>query len=80
MAQAYGALQKPGLSARFCAETMSRQLESNTVGHRSQEIRERDPFDPEDWIRNCCAISDFFVNEAMFWTAAGALGTPNICA
>ena len=27
LAQAYGALQKPSLSARFCAETMSRQLE-----------------------------------------------------
>ena len=28
LAQAYGALQKPVLSARFCAETMSRQLEA----------------------------------------------------
>lgn len=69
LAQAYGALQKPSLSARFCAETMSRQLESNTAGQRSPEIRERDPFDPKEWIRNCCAISDFFVNEGMFWTA-----------
>lgn len=69
LAQAYGALQKPALSARFCAETMSRQLESNTPGQRSPEIRERDPFDPKEWIRNCCAISDFFVNEGMFWTA-----------
>ncbi|CAJ1422020.1 unnamed protein product, partial [Effrenium voratum] len=68
LAQAYGALQKPHLSARFCAETMSRQLESNTSG-RSAEIRERDPFDPKEWIRNCCALSDFFVNEGMFWTA-----------
>ncbi|CAK9049214.1 KIF-binding protein (Protein KBP) [Durusdinium trenchii] len=69
LAQAYGALQKPNLSARFCCETMSRQLESNTSGQRSPEIKERDPFDPKDWIRNCCAMSDFFVNEGMFWTA-----------
>eukprot|EP00931_Biecheleriopsis_adriatica_P104369 TRINITY_DN79050_c0_g1_i1.p1 TRINITY_DN79050_c0_g1~~TRINITY_DN79050_c0_g1_i1.p1 ORF type:complete len:702 (+),score=166.97 TRINITY_DN79050_c0_g1_i1:48-2153(+) len=69
LAQAYGALQKPALSARFCAETMSRQLESNSVGSRSREVKERDPFDCRDWIRNCCALSDFFVNECMFWTS-----------
>jgi len=69
LAQAYGALQKPALSARFCAETMSRQLESNSLGLRSREITERDPFDAKDWIRNCCALSDFFINEGMFWTA-----------
>ncbi|CAE7911230.1 unnamed protein product [Symbiodinium necroappetens] len=69
LAQAYGALQKPALSARFCAETMSRQLESNSLGLRSQEISERDPFDAKDWIRNCCALSDFFINDGMFWTA-----------
>jgi len=69
LAQAYGALQKPGLSARFCAETMSQQLEHNTSGARAQEQRERDPFDCKVWVRNCCALSDFFVNECMFWTA-----------
>eukprot|EP00930_Biecheleria_cincta_P004222 TRINITY_DN105120_c0_g1_i1.p1 TRINITY_DN105120_c0_g1~~TRINITY_DN105120_c0_g1_i1.p1 ORF type:complete len:712 (+),score=147.81 TRINITY_DN105120_c0_g1_i1:31-2136(+) len=69
LAQAYGALQKPALSARFCAETMSRQLESNSAGQRTQEISEKDPFDCKDWVRNCCALSDFFVNECMFWTA-----------
>ncbi|CAE7228269.1 KIFBP [Symbiodinium sp. CCMP2592] len=69
LAQAYGALQKPALSARFCAETMSRQLESNSLGLRSREITERDPFDAKDWIRNCCALSDFFINDGMFWTA-----------
>ncbi|CAE6920212.1 unnamed protein product [Symbiodinium natans] len=69
LAQAYGALQKPTLSAHFCAETMSRQLESNSFGLRSQEINERDPFDAKDWIRNCCALSDFFINDGMFWTA-----------
>jgi len=69
LAQAYGALQKPGLSARFCAETMSRQLEHNTAGTRSKEVAERDPFDCKDWVRNCCSLSDFFVNECMFWTA-----------
>lgn len=69
LAQAYGALQKPGLSARFCAATLSRQLEYNAPGQRSQEVRERDPFDCKDWVRNCCAMSDYFVNACMFWTA-----------
>eukprot|EP00927_Polykrikos_kofoidii_P023284 TRINITY_DN21501_c0_g1_i1.p1 TRINITY_DN21501_c0_g1~~TRINITY_DN21501_c0_g1_i1.p1 ORF type:complete len:774 (-),score=146.88 TRINITY_DN21501_c0_g1_i1:43-2319(-) len=69
LAQAYGALKKPGLSARFCAETLSQQLEHNAPGARPQEIRERDPFDCKDWVRNCCSLSDFFANECMFWTA-----------
>lgn len=69
LAQAYGGLQKPALSARFCAETMSRQLEHNTGDRRPQEIKERDPFDCKDWVRNCCSLSDFFANECMFWTA-----------
>lgn len=69
LAQAYGALRKPGLSARFCAETMSQQLDHNTSGTRPREALERDPFDCKDWVRNCCALSDFFINECMFWTA-----------
>lgn len=69
LAQAYGALQKPALSARFCAETMSRQLEYNTPGRRPTELTEKDPFDCKDWVRNCCSLSDYFINEGMFWTA-----------
>jgi hypothetical protein len=68
LAQAYGGLKKGGLSARFCAETMSRQLQHN-IGERPKEALERDPFDCKDWVRNCCSLSDFFANECMFWTA-----------
>jgi len=68
LAQAYGGLKKGGLSARFCAETMSRQLQHN-IGDRPKEVMERDPFDCKDWVRNCCSLSDFFANECMFWTA-----------
>jgi len=67
LAQAYGGLKKPGLSARFCAETMSRQLQHN-IGERPKEVIERDPFDCKDWVRNCCSLSDYFANECMFWT------------
>ncbi|CAK0881264.1 unnamed protein product [Prorocentrum cordatum] len=69
LAQAYGHLQKPALSARFCAETMARQLEHNSPERRSKEALERDPFDCKDWVRNCCSLSDFFASECMFWTA-----------
>jgi len=69
LAQAYGALNKPTLSARFCAKTMSQQLEHNTSGRRPKEMVEKDPFDCKDWVRNCCSLSDFFAGECMFWTA-----------
>merc|ERR1719357_1027038 len=69
LAQAYAGLQKSSLSARFCAETMSQQLEHNTSGRRPEDARSKDPFDCRDWVRNCCTLSDYFVNEGMFWTA-----------
>lgn len=78
LAQAYGALQKPGLSARFCAETMSQQLDHNTTGERKPDVKEKDPFDCKDWVRNCLSLSDFFVNEAMFWTAEYLLHSGSI--
>lgn len=80
LAQAYGALQKPALSALFCAKTMSRQLELNSSGRRSKEVTERDPFDCKDWIRNCCSLSDFFSNEGMFWTSEYLLHSASVMA
>lgn len=68
LAQAYGGLAKPGLSARFCAETLSRQLQHNSAV-RPKEMMEKDPFDCKDWVGNCCSLSEYFSNEGMFWTA-----------
>eukprot|EP00928_Gymnodinium_smaydae_P026206 TRINITY_DN20643_c0_g1_i1.p1 TRINITY_DN20643_c0_g1~~TRINITY_DN20643_c0_g1_i1.p1 ORF type:complete len:740 (+),score=199.57 TRINITY_DN20643_c0_g1_i1:108-2327(+) len=73
LAQAYGGLGKAGLSARFCAETLSRQLELNAPGTRPREIMEKDPFDCKDWVRNCCGLADYFANDCMFWSAEYAM-------
>lgn len=73
LAQAYGGMSKSELSSKFCAETMERQLHYSASA--DEEMRKKDPFDPKDWIRNCCALSDYFINECMFWTAEYVMHT-----
>eukprot|EP00929_Paragymnodinium_shiwhaense_P087163 TRINITY_DN47445_c0_g1_i1.p1 TRINITY_DN47445_c0_g1~~TRINITY_DN47445_c0_g1_i1.p1 ORF type:complete len:739 (-),score=205.21 TRINITY_DN47445_c0_g1_i1:2-2218(-) len=69
LGQAYGGLKKEGIAALYLAETMHYQLKLNAPGARSLEMRQKDPFDCKEWVRNCCSLSDFFANECMFWTA-----------
>eukprot|EP00746_Dinoflagellata_sp_MGD_P168212 gnl/MRDRNA2_/MRDRNA2_99474_c0_seq1.p1 gnl/MRDRNA2_/MRDRNA2_99474_c0~~gnl/MRDRNA2_/MRDRNA2_99474_c0_seq1.p1 ORF type:complete len:714 (-),score=179.47 gnl/MRDRNA2_/MRDRNA2_99474_c0_seq1:13-2154(-) len=73
LAQAYGGMSKSELSAKFCAETMERQLHYSATA--DEEMRKKDPFDPKDWIRNCCSLSDYFINDCMFWTAEYVMHT-----
>lgn len=37
-----------------------RVAQSNTAGQRSPEIRERDPFDPKEWIRHHAGHAEVF--------------------
>jgi len=82
LAQTFSALGKPVLAAKYCAETLARQLAYNSnppplpkvQGKDGKEVEPpRDPFDARDWVRNCMQISDYFSSRMMFWTAEYAV-------
>lgn len=49
LAQVYGHLDQPQLSASYCQNTLSRQLETNA-------------YDPIDWSLNAATLSQYYIN------------------
>lgn len=53
LAQVYGNLKQPKLSAQYCQTTLSRQLETNT-------------YDAVEWSLNCATLSQYFMSVENF--------------
>ena len=51
-------LLQPAIS--HCPGPSTSGAQSNTAGQRSPEIRERDPFDPKEWIRHHAGHAEVF--------------------
>ena len=52
LAQVYGNLQQPKISAQYCRTTLSRQLESGRGG-----------YDPLEWALNCATLSQCYMTS-----------------